>query len=148
MNEAAKKVWVEGFQSQFSTEALQSLAEALEVDDPRLTQGSTTVPPPLMCFQDWAVEGCCGVAWSGVEECGGFSEATAGEVEECFARYCFNADKRMGEPAACRHWLNWFDDTPRHQMRAELLALVQEELQRRAAEYVLNKNAELYRKLA
>lgn len=148
MNAAAKKVWVEGFQPQFSTEALRSLATALETDDPRLTQGSTTTPPPLMCVQDWPVEACCGAAWNGVEECGGFSEATVGQAEERFASYCWECDQRMGEPAACRHWLCWFDDTPRPQMRAELLAAIQEELQRRATEYVLNKNAELYKRLA
>ena len=32
--------------------------------------------------------------------------------------------ERLGEPAACRWFLNWFDDTPRDQMRRELLAEV------------------------
>ena len=46
---------------------------------------------------------------------------TVGEVEEFFARVCFEADQRLGEPAACRWFLNWFDDTPRDEMRRELL---------------------------
>ena len=50
---------------------------------------------------------------------------SVGEVEEFFARACFEADQRLGEPAACRWFLNWFDDTPRDQMRRELLAEVE-----------------------
>jgi hypothetical protein len=46
---------------------------------------------------------------------------TVGEVEEYFARICFEADQRLGEPAAVRYFLNWFDDTPRVEMRRELL---------------------------
>jgi hypothetical protein len=42
-------------------------------------------------------------------------------VEESFARACFEADQRLGEPAACRWFLDWFDDTPRHTMREQLL---------------------------
>jgi hypothetical protein len=50
---------------------------------------------------------------------------SVGQVEEFFARACFEADHRLGEPAACRWFLNWFDDTPRDQMRRELLAEVE-----------------------
>lgn len=46
------------------------------------------------------------------------------QVEEFFARVCFEADQRLGEPAGCRWFLNWFDDTPRDQMRHELLTEV------------------------
>jgi len=148
MNAAAKKVWIEGFQPQFSTSALESLAQALETDDPRLTQGSTTVPPPLLVVADWECEACCPVGWLGVCENGGFGAATVGQVEESFARLCYQADDRMGEPAAVKYFLNAWDDTEHTQARTALLALVQEELQRRAAEYVLNKNAELYKRLA
>jgi hypothetical protein len=40
---------------------------------------------------------------------------------ERFAQLCFEVDQHFGEPRACRHFLNWFDDTPREQMRRELL---------------------------
>lgn len=46
---------------------------------------------------------------------------TIAEVEEGFARACFEADQILGEPAACRWLLNWYDDTPREEMRRELL---------------------------
>ena len=52
-------------------------------------------------------------------------EPAVGQVEEHFARCCFEADQRLGEPAACRWFLNWFDDAPRTDMRRELLAEVE-----------------------
>lgn len=142
-------VWEKGFQPQFSTEALESLAQALETDDPRLCQGSTTVPPPLRAVQEWECEACCPVSWVGVLLNGGFGSATVGQVEEFFAKACCEADIALGEPAACRWLLNFVDDTPRHQMRSALLAVIRTELeQRKAAEFVLTKNAELYERLA
>lgn len=124
-------VWEKGFQPQFSTAALESLAQALETDDPRLTQGSTTTPPPLLCISDWPVEACCPVTFCGIpaEE---WAETAVGQAEEFFAKACWQADTALGEPAACRWLLNWIDDTPRPQMRSELLAVIRAELHRRA----------------
>ena len=59
-----------------------------------------------------------------VEVAVGLPLGTVGEVEEFFARVCFEADQRLGEPAACRWFLNWFDDTPREDILRELLAEV------------------------
>ena len=112
--ESWRKVWREGFAPMLSTAGLQALRKALATDDGRLLQGATTSPPPMMCVQDWPVEATCAVgfcAWQGE------GLTTVGEVEEYFARACFEADQRLGEPAACRYFLNWFDDTPREQMR-------------------------------
>ena len=74
-----------------------------------------------MCVQDWPVEAACALGYCGWQ---GDGLETVGEVEEFFARACFEADQRLGEPAACRWFLNWFDDTPRDEMRRELLAEV------------------------
>jgi len=117
--ESWRLVWRDGFVPLLSTAALQSLRDGLAKDDPRLTQGSTTTPPPLMCVQDWPVEGAdclgyCGWQGEGLE--------TVGEVEEFFARACYECDQRVGEPAACRWFLNWFDDAPRDEMRRDLYA--------------------------
>ena len=119
--ESWRIVWRDGFVPVLSTAGLLALRAALDSDDPRLVQGATTAPPPLMCVQDWPVEAACAL---GV--CGwlGDGRATVGEVEEHFARCCFEADHRLGEPAACRWFLNWFDDAPRVEMRRELLAEV------------------------
>lgn len=104
------------------TRGLAALREALRADDPRLTQGSTTTPPPLMCVADWPVEAACALGYCGWH---GDDRETVVEVEMFFAEVCFKADTALGEPAACRWFLNWFDDTPRGQMRRDLLPEVE-----------------------
>lgn len=126
-------VWRTGFAPVLSDEVLRALAEAIRIDDPRLTQGSTTTPPPLMCVQDWPCEAGCALGFCGAVENGGFMTATVGQAEEFFARACFEADQRLGEPAACRWFLNWFDQTPRDEMRSALLPEVELALSTRAA---------------
>jgi hypothetical protein len=130
--ESWRTVWREGFAPSLSTAGLEALRNALAADDPRLTQGSTTTPPPLMCVQDWPVEAACALGYCGWQ---GEGLRTVGEVEEYFAKCCFEADQRLGEPAACRWFLNWYDDCPRDEMRRELLAEVERSLfERRNAE--------------
>lgn len=129
--ESWRKVWREGLAPQLSVAGLDALRRALLNDDPRLLQGATTSPPPLQCVQDWAVEGACALGYSGWH---GEGLETVAEVEEYFARLCFEADHRLGEPAACRWFLNWFDDTPRDEMRRGLLAEVNRNLAQRLAE--------------
>ena len=130
-----RKVWREGLAPLLSNAALDALQRALSDDDARLLQGSTTAPPPLQCVQDWPVEAACAVGFCGWQ---GEGLETVAEVEEFFARTCFEIDRRLGEPAACRWFLNWFDETPREEMRADLLAEVERTLvQRRPADYDL-----------
>ena len=142
--ESWRLVWRNGFAPILPTEGMRALADALRTDDPRLTQGSTTTPPPLMCVQDWPCEAACFLGYIGAMEHGGFADetptgrqtnpnaATVGQVEEFFARACYEADLRLGEPAACRWLLDWFDDTPRDRMRADLLAEIELALTGRA----------------
>lgn len=120
--ESWRKVWQEGFAPGLSEAALRALKAALETDDARLIQGATTTPPPLMCVQDWPVEAACAIGFCGWK---GERLDTVGDVEEFFARQCFDADGRLGEPAACRWFLNAFDDTPRHEMWRMLLEEVE-----------------------
>jgi hypothetical protein len=129
--ESWQKVWREGLAPQVSTAGLEALRAALVSDDPRLLQGATTSPPPLPCVQEWPVEGACGLGFCGWQ--GEHLESVA-EVEEYFAQKCFEADQLLGEPAACRWFLNWFDETPRGQMRRLLLAEVNRTLAQRQAE--------------
>lgn len=131
MTDKALKTWRDGFAGLLPLSSLEALAEALRTDDPRLTQGSTTTPPPLMCVQDWPCEAGCALGFCGAVEGGGFMVATVGECEEFVGRMCFEADELLGEPAACRHFLNWFDMTPRDQMRAELLPEVERAIEHR-----------------
>ena len=126
--EAWRKVWREGLVPLLSTKGLEALKQALQRDDERLTQGATTTPPPMQCVLDWPVEGACVVGYCAWQ---GDGLETVGEVEETFARVCFEADQRLGEPAAVRYFLNWYDDTPRDEMRKQLLAEVERALQER-----------------
>src|ERR1700758_1757133 len=136
-----RKVWREGLVPLLSTASLEALRQALTSDDARLIQGATTTPPPLQCVQDWPVEAACALGF-----CGGRGDGleTVAEVEEFFARMCFEIDQRLGEPAACRWFLNWFDETPRDEMRRELLAEVNRALaQRQTGDESAEGNAEI-----
>jgi hypothetical protein len=129
--ETWRKVWREGIAPQLSTPGLAALRNALRSDDPALLQGCTTSPPPLACVQDWPVEGACPVGLCGWR---GDGLETVAEVEEYFARACFGCDQLLSEPAACRWFLNWADETPRDEMRAALLPEVELALASRASE--------------
>jgi hypothetical protein len=131
--ESWRKVWREGLVNQISTGGLKALRRALLNDDARLLQGATTSPPPLQCVQDWPVEAACGLGYCGWQ---GDGLESVAEVEEFFARVCFEADQLLGEPAACRWFLNWFDETPRDEMRRLLLPEVNRSLAQRLAEEV------------
>ena len=116
-----RKVWREGFAPALSLNGLKALRRALASNDARLAQGATTFPPPLASVRDWPVEAACALgfcAWQGEHL------ETVGEVGEFFSRCCFEADQRIGKPAASRWFLKWFDDTPRDDMRRELLTEV------------------------
>jgi hypothetical protein len=126
--EAWRKVWRDGFAPLLSTEGLEALKKALKADDPELIQGATTEPPPLACTDDWPVEGACAVAY-GIWKGGG--TGLVGDVEEAFAKACFDCDRAMNEQAACRWFLNFFDDTPRDDARRLLAPEVARELERR-----------------
>jgi hypothetical protein len=110
---------------------LLALQKALESDDPRLLQGAPTSPPPLQCVQDWPVEAACSLGYCGWQ---GEDLETVGQVEEYFARVCWQADCSLNEPAACRFFLNWFDETPREVMRPALLAEVTRTLAQRRSD--------------
>lgn len=104
-----RKVWREGLVPELSSRALEALRHALARDDARLIQHSTCTPPPSEIFQDEEVEGACALgfcAWQG----DGFD--TVGQVEAFFIQICTAADEALGEPAACRYFLNWFDEAP------------------------------------
>jgi hypothetical protein len=129
--ESWRKVWREGVAPLLSTHSLEALRRGLAMDDPRLQQGATTTPPPLQCVRDWPVEKACALGYCGWQAEGLDSVA---EVEEFFARLCFEVDKRLGEPAGCRWFLNWFDETPRVEMRRLLLTEINRALAEREFE--------------
>lgn len=113
-----KKVWRQGVEPLLSTEGLLALQRALVEDDSRLIQKATTTPPPLMCMQGWPVEAACALGYCGWQ---GDGLSLVGELEEFFARMCYEIDVRLGESAGCRWFLNAYDEMPRDRMRASLL---------------------------
>lgn len=117
-----QRCWRMGFVPNLERRHLLALKKALEEDDNRLMQGDTTMPPPLSCMQDWPVESACAMGYCGWQ---GDELNTVGQVEEFFAQIIYKCNQTLGEPAASRHFLNWFDDTPRDEMRKELLAEVE-----------------------
>ncbi len=130
--ESWRKVWREGVGPLLSTSSLEALQRGLAADDPRLLQGATTTPPPLQCVKDWPVKAACLIGYAGWQAEG---LESVGEVEEFFARMCFEIDNRIDEPAGCRWFLNWFDETPRDDMRRLVLAEVHRALAGRDSDY-------------
>lgn len=128
--ESWRLIWRNGYAESLPTRGLEALLEALRTDSKELVQGATTSPPPLQVVQDWAVEAADAIAYCGWK---GLDLTTVGETEEFFAKAAFEADQRLGEPAACRWFLNWYDDCPRDEMRRELSAEVERELLRRVS---------------
>jgi hypothetical protein len=128
--ESWRKVWRDGFSPGLSSRGLQALRSALVGDDGRLLQGATTSPPPMAAVQDWPIEACCAIGFCGWQ---GEGLSTVGQVEEYFARACMECDTRLEEPAACRYFLNFFDETPRDEMRRLLVEEINRELAERAA---------------
>ncbi len=116
-----RHVWRVGLAPHLAKSGLEALQIALLRDDPRLLQGSTCYPPLLDALHDRAVEGTCALGFCGWQ---GEGLRTVGEIEAFFLRLCDAADATFHEPASCRFFLNWFDDTPRDQMRRELLGEV------------------------
>src|SRR5437763_9287607 len=117
--ESWRKVWREGVVPLLSTEGLEALRRGLINDDARLIQGATTTPPPLQCVQDWPVEAACALGYCGWQ---GEGLESVAEVEEYFARLCFEVVQRLGEPAAWSWLLTLVEVAARDEMGAMLLA--------------------------
>lgn len=126
--EAWRRCWREGVAPLLSDAGLEALRKALAEDDPRLMQGATMSPPPLRCVQGWPVECACLMAYPGWQ---GDGLTTVGEVEKFFQQRCYEADVVLEEPGGIGWLLNWYDDTPRDEMRAALMPEVEREQSRR-----------------
>lgn len=120
-----REVWRKAIGPFLPEKHLSVLLEALVSDDAQLLQGATTTPPPLQCMQDWPVAAACALSFCGWQ---GDGLKTVAEVVNFFGRTCFEIDARLAEPAGCRWFLNWFDETPRDEVRRELQAEIEQEL--------------------
>lgn len=116
-----RRVWRCGLAPVLGLAGLVALRQALAFDDPRLIQGRIANPTPTDARRDGAVLGACSIGYCGWR---GEGLGSVGEVEDFFHRICAEADAACAEEAACRYFLNWFDATPRAEMRRLLLAEV------------------------
>ena len=121
-----QRVWRDGVAPRLSNRALQALKTALLRDDPRLIQNRTMSPPPLLGLHEAEVEAACALGVCGWH---GDGCMTVGALEAYFDELCTLVDADLGEPAACRYFLDWFDATPRYTMRRLLLAEVERTLE-------------------
>lgn len=116
-----RTVFRDGFAPLLPTAGLEAVAMALRDDSPELVQCYITRPMGRPGTLDDPVEGACLVGMCGWR---GEGLTTVNEVEKFFAQVCWDADKRLGVSAECRYFLNFFDGSPRAEMRRELLAEV------------------------
>lgn len=116
-----EQVWTKAISKLVSTAGLEALKQALETNNPELRQGHITTPVPWHNTVSLPVESACAISFCGWR---GEDLNTVGEVEEYFARICFGIDQLLNSPASCRFFLNWFDQTPREEMRTKLLEAV------------------------
>lgn len=123
-----RRVWRHGLAPHLSRAGLRALQTALLLDDRRLLQGAVSSPPPLDALRGRPVNCACAIGLCGWQ---GEGLRNIGQVEDYFHRICEAADAVFHEPAACRFFLNWYDDTPRADMRRELLAEVTRALDER-----------------
>src|SRR5262245_43508448 len=120
--ESWHRVFRDGISPQLSTRGLEALRLALVSDDKRLLHGQTTEPVPQGNVHDWPVEAACPISycfWKG----DGLSFVA--EVQEAFAQTTYACDVALGESIACRWFLNAWDESPREEMRRDLLAEVE-----------------------
>ncbi|MBM3995175.1 MAG: hypothetical protein FJ303_13635 [Planctomycetes bacterium] len=123
-----RRVWREGLAPNLPVAGLLALERALRDDDPRLLQGVVSTPPPFEAVRNATVTSCCAICYCGWK---GDRLRTVGEVEAFYHRICESADAVFSEAAACRFFLNWYDATPRYEMRHEMLGEVRRTLARR-----------------
>jgi hypothetical protein len=125
-----REVWRESIAPQLSVHELSFLRDAVAKNDKRLIQGSTCNPPALPCVRDWPAIGGCLFGLLAFRECE--SPKTA-EVEASFARVVVGANS-AGAPCDTDRFLDFFDDTPRDRMLAELLPEIETELLQRGSQ--------------
>ena len=123
-----RKVWRDGLAPQLSAAGLEALHRALLENDGRLLQEATTSPPALDVMADCEVEAACPLCYCAWQSAG---RATIAEAVQEFDRVCRAADAALGEPAGCRWFLDWFDLTPRAQVRRLLAPEVERVLAER-----------------
>jgi hypothetical protein len=105
--------------------SLEALRQALVYEDKRLLRGDTLIPLGGWDMPKALVSSCCPVAWCGWQ---GEGLHMVYEIQDFFARICHEADKLLGEEAACGYFTAAWDAN--EISRDELLSEVELALQR------------------
>jgi len=116
-----QRVFRDGIAPQLSTTALLALVNALEAKDETIVRGVGCLPKPTPANADetvTAADAACYAIWRG------YGVNKVGDLEERFAQLTFECDQLVGEPAGCRYFLNWWDDTELDTTRPQLAALI------------------------
>jgi hypothetical protein len=131
IQESWRRTWRVGIAPLLSTDGLEALERALATDDPCLIQQNTLRPAygdESDESDDPAVYKACAIALCGWR---GDGKKHRGELLGWFAAMLKRVEEAMGEPRAAVHFLEWYDVTPRQEMRRQLLPEVRRELDRR-----------------
>ena len=115
--------WRHGIAPCLPLNGLRALERALRRNDYNLIQGQCTAPASsspedaeLLCFRACAIGFCYLATHAG---------PTKGEVEAFFAEVVRDCNQALGEPAASRHFFNWYDGSTREEAFRLLLTEVQ-----------------------
>jgi hypothetical protein len=118
-----QRVWRDTFALLLPEDERRALAAGLRRRDPLLIAGAATAPLPLALVRDWPIEAADPLVY-GAWQLG--QVRTVGEAEELWIDRVVAADQVLGETAGCRHWLNWWDETPHAEACRALLAEVED----------------------
>lgn len=126
--ESWRLVWREGIAPNLPLLGLLLAARALAENSVEIVQGATTSPPPLLALVDQPAQAADLISFCNWK---GWLLQTIGEIEEAFSQVCYDCDYQIGEPAACRWFLNWWDDSDRTVLRVEMDYEIKREIERR-----------------
>jgi hypothetical protein len=131
MTEAARKVWREGFVPLLSTAALLALQAGLRRRDPRITQGATTIPRPILKNASKPVQAACPVAYA-AWQASPCTHMRVAQLEEHWITLVNHAAEILGNPQATSYFFTWVDGATRDELFFHLLLEVQIALTARA----------------
>jgi len=111
-----RHVWREHIVPQLSEQELIFVRDALVRDDRALITGHSYLPRhPRMQEEPEAACLLCYGPWKARKL------STSDQLDLVFAQICHGVDESMGQIGGCHHFLCWYDDAPRHEMRREML---------------------------
>jgi hypothetical protein len=116
--EAWRRAWRDGFSPLLSAAAKECLLIGLDADDPCIVQGKTCEPPEHFANSRERIAMADALSFAGWQA--GEHDGTVGGCQAYFDRLSVEAAERLGKVSDAVAFLNWYDSTPRAEMRREL----------------------------